>query len=385
MKVLVFAHGLRAGGGRATCTNILAALTNIDKDNVYYFVVPDQAEYRALELDNGKHIVHYYRRRCGHLGRWFFDTFTLKQIVRRFQPDVIWGIGNLCLTSPPCPQAISIQNPYLFYDVKNTGRLSLTNQLWLFFLKRQFKRQLPATSLVFCQTATMENRLRSLWGYNGKAKVTSKVVSAFSTLKPADGEMPAPLICCKKKYKIFYLARYYPHKGLEMLVEVMDKYRDELADAVAVITIEAGQHKNAARLLKQIKERGLDDRVINVGPLRQEQLADYYAACDCLVMPTKLESFSGTYLESMHFGLPILTSDLDFAHEVCRDAALYFDPWDAESVKDAILRIKNDPELKCALVEKGRARLSERFGRTWEDIATETRDNLESLVAGEQN
>ena len=30
-------------------------------------------------------------------------------------------------------------------------------------------------------------------------------------------------------------------------------------------------------------------------------------------MPTLLESFSGTYVESMYFEKPILTSDLDFA------------------------------------------------------------------------
>jgi glycosyltransferase involved in cell wall biosynthesis len=290
-------------------------------------------------------------------------------------------MGNLGLISPPCPQAVSIQNPYLFYNTKNTGRLSFTDQLWLFFLKRHFKRQLPATDLVFCQTATMQERLRTIFGYKGRAAVTSKVVSAFSASMAADGKPPAPISPFAGKYKLFYLARYYPHKGLEVLVEVMDQYREELADTIAVITIAPEQHKNAARLLDRIKRCGLQDRIINVGPLKQEQLADYYVSCDCLVMPTRLESFSGTYLESMHFGLPILTSDLDFAREVCSDAALYFDPWNAESIKDAILRLKNDPDLRKTLVERGRVRLSQSFGRTWQDVAKEMKKGLESLVA----
>ncbi len=164
-----------------------------------------------------------------------------------------------------------------------------------------------------------------------------------------------------------------------MLVEVMDRFRDELPDTIAVITIDAHQHKKDRRLLDRIKKYGLEDRIINVGSLTQEQLADYYNSCDCLVMPTLLESFSGTYLEAMHFGMPILTSDLDFAHEVCGDAALYFDPWDAASIKDSILRLKNDLDLRHNLVEKGRTRLSESFGRTWEDIVENILQELSLL------
>ena len=40
----------------------------------------------------------------------------------------------------------------------------------------------------------------------------------------------------------------------------------------------------------------------------------------------------------MQFGLPILTSDRDFARHICQDAALYFDPLDADSVARSMAR-----------------------------------------------
>lgn len=95
-----------------------------------------------------------------------------------------------------------------------------------------------------------------------------------------------------------------------------------------------------------IKSRGLEDSIINVGPLSQQDLGAFYKHCDALVMSTRLESF-GTYLEAMHFGMPILTSDLDFAHEVCGDAALYFNPWNAESIRDAILNPEEPPGIEA--------------------------------------
>ncbi len=82
-------------------------------------------------------------------------------------------------------------------------------------------------------------------------------------------------------------------------------------------------------------------------------MAEYYLACNALLLPTLLESFSGTYLEAMHFGRPILTSNLDFARDVCDDAALYFDPWDPVAIKDAILKLKDDASLQTELVCRG--------------------------------
>jgi hypothetical protein len=45
----------------------------------------------------------------------------------------------------------------------------------------------------------------------------------------------------------------------------------------------------------------------------------WYKATQALLLPTLLESFSGTYIEAMHFERPIFTSNLDFAKEVCEN------------------------------------------------------------------
>ena len=81
----------------------------------------------------------------------------------------------------------------------------------------------------------------------------------------------------------------------------------------------------------------------------------------------------------MHFGTPILTSDLDFARVVCEDAAVYFDPWDAACVKDAIVQLKNDAALRERIVAKGRARL-ETMVRSWDQVAAGVVEALEEIA-----
>jgi glycosyltransferase involved in cell wall biosynthesis len=81
---------------------------------------------------------------------------------------------------------------------------------------------------------------------------------------------------------------------------------------------------------------------------------DLYKSADICLLPTLLETFSATYPEAMAMGLPIVTTDLGFAHDVCDDAALYFRPQDAQAAADCILRLVDDPQLWTQQIARGK-------------------------------
>ena len=89
-----------------------------------------------------------------------------------------------------------------------------------------------------------------------------------------------------------------------------------------------------------------------------------------------MESFSSTYLEAMSFGRPILTSDLDFAREVCGNSAAYFNPWDVTSIADAIIDLDAQSEK---LVKLGNLRAHE-FSKKWDDVGEEIIGVLEKFA-----
>ena len=55
-----------------------------------------------------------------------------------------------------------------------------------------------------------------------------------------------------------------------------------------------------------------------------------------MFLPTFLECFSASYAEAMLMKKPIITSNLGFAQNVCKDAAVYFDPCNPEDIIDKI-------------------------------------------------
>jgi glycosyltransferase involved in cell wall biosynthesis len=98
-------------------------------------------------------------------------------------------------------------------------------------------------------------------------------------------------------------------------------------------------------------------------------LARCYTQAQCLVYPSTMEGFGMPLTEAMAQGCPVLCSDIAVFREVCGDAAMYFDPLDAESLSGGLSALLEQPERARALSADGALRAA-RF--SWQRCAEET-------------
>ncbi len=371
------AHNLRGGGGVSVGRNIIRSLLIVAPQHRYHVSIPGAVGYEGVVSGLPSKQVCMAVDHGSILNRVRYEMLVLTPSVRRFDPDIVLNLGGTALDSIRKPQVMLCHNPHLWYSARHFGKtIGTSERLRYFLLRSKFRRDLGRVEVLMCQTESAQARIRSMYAYSGKLHICPNAVSNFVLSSEQRVSVPAALSRLSGKKKLFYLTAYYSHKNLEVLPDLFLKYQKELKDYVVVTTFSERQHPGAERLLKQVRDMGLSESIINVGPLQQEELAGYFHNCHALLMPTLLESFSASYLEAMHFGLPILTSDLDFAREVCGDAALYFDPWNAASIMDAIQRLETEPHLK----DKGRSRLAELF-ISWEEISESVSEMLEKIVS----
>jgi len=362
-------------GGLSVGRNLIASMARVAPQHTYLCTIPAGLGYERIVDSMPQKEALLRTADLGLVRSYLFERFVLPRAVRRFRPDVLISLSGFGLIRPPCPQAILIHLPHLFYAEKHFYNLQYTSPAWSrklpwLVIKRHFRRQLPHTQLVLCQTQVIERRLRDRYGYTGRTAVCPNAVSAETSEGDRNPVLPEVLVPHADRMKLLCLTKYYAHKNLEAVIDLFQEFREELADVVCVTTVTPEHHPKASTWLRRLARSGASDRILNVGSIPQKELAGYYRNCDALFLPTLLESFSGTYLEAMAFDTPILTSDLDFAHAVCGDAAIYFDPWDLRSMKEAIVRLRSHPEQARALVAAGRERLAT-FARSWDDIARE--------------
>ncbi len=374
----MLAQGLRVAGGLTVGRNLIAALARVAPQHSYLFVVPAGLGYEEITQAFPDQQTLSYVRRGGALGRWCFDEFELPRRIRAFAPDAVLALQGRGLSRPPCMQACFPQMPHLFYPRRHWGPALTREVLMLEWQKRDLERQLRRTRLILCQTAVVERRIREHLGYSGEAYVCGGALSdSLAGLEPRP--CPPVLQALAGRHVLLYLTKYYTHKNIEILLELFGRYSRPLGQVAVVTTIRAEDHPRARSFLRAVQRRRLTGHICNVGPIPHEQVPAFYQHCHALLMPTLMETLGLPYLEAMHFGLPILTSDLDFARAVCGDAALYFDPWDAHSICDAIVRLCGDADLARRLAQAGRQRLSV-ASPGWDEIARETVRRLERLV-----
>ena len=98
--------------------------------------------------------------------------------------------------------------------------------------------------------------------------------------------------------------------------------------------------------------------------LGDEELRVAYAGAEALVFPSRYEGYGLPVLEAMACGCPVITTPLSSLPEVAGDAALYVDPDDAASLRQAFDDVR-DPQTRAATDRRrqdprGSAHLGER-------------------------
>lgn len=158
--------------------------------------------------------------------------------------------------------------------------------------------------------------------------------------------------------RLLTLSAYYKHKNLEIIPHVAAEIRRRapLLRFEFIITLKQGPGLDG--IMRKADRLGVTDCIRNIGPVAVVDGPDLYAAADIVFMPSILETFSAVYPEAMISGCPIVATDLDFARDICADAACYYSPLDPASAAIEILRVASSPELFQELVMKGRERFT---------------------------
>lgn len=157
---------------------------------------------------------------------------------------------------------------------------------------------------------------------------------------------------------VLEVARLAEVKGQRMLLAALVGL-----DATAVLVGRDLEHGGAyERELRAEAERlGVAHRVVFAG--YRDDVPELLAGCDVFCLPSSTEGLPLVILEAMAQGRPVVASAVGGTPElvVQGETGLLVPPGDAESLRDALGRILDDPELARRLGAAGRARAAREF------------------------
>ena len=349
MKLMLNCTNISKGGGiqvsLALIDQMLSLTYRCESIVVASDVVYEQLERRHHE---GLEIVllnHGFFSRIVR-GRSYRELGSLET---KFRPDFVVSVFGPVYWKPKAPHIVGLANAWCF-DSSSIAWNSLGVISWIkmramatvknFFIKKE-------TTYLHTETYLAKRKIAETLGIDEqKIVVANNGVNHHFWKEKRSGDL-TKLNLEEGQFRILLLSAFYPHKNIGILRDMIPLVP---ANTCFVVTLPDLAY---AELFGDGNQQ-----ILNVGPVKSADCPALYASCDAVILPSLLETFSANYVEAMTMGKPILTSDLDFAHEVCGDAALYFNPTSPEAIAEAVNLVIENPELRRKLERRGLERLT---------------------------
>lgn len=352
MKLLINTSCVLVGGGIQVSKSFIEELLNIDSKE-YHIVLSNNLK-KELKLDRFPSNFYFYDglEMSGNFINRIKVAILLNSLEKQIKPDVVFTIFGPSYWKPKAIHISGYADGWCYNkDSIAFSILSLKNRLLIKFrvkIKNFFLKN--TTDYLIVETnAAKVNIVRELNFPGDRIFVVGNTCSKVFNEFEAIGRKKIYLHNDVKYFNLLTLCSFYPHKNLPILQEVsIELKRRNINNVVFYLTIES---EIFSRFFKD------DMSIVNLGPQLLEECPKLFMESDAMILPTLLETFSASYPEAMKMNVPILTSDLDFARDICKDAALYFNPLDPKDIADKIIQIMQNKTLRNHLIQNGRERL----------------------------
>ncbi|MCD4678478.1 MAG: glycosyltransferase [Desulfobacula sp.] len=172
----------------------------------------------------------------------------------------------------------------------------------------------------------------------------------------------------KKKYSIdddtkviLFLSRIHERKGADILIEAFSKLISEFENVKLVI---AGPDEGYLDKLKSLAwDLNISNNVMFPGPLYGDDKMEAYVDADIFVLPSKdrYESFGNVVLEACACCTPVIVTNNCGVSEWIGNNGGYVVEYDKEQLRDAMLKMLSDDEVRRRFGEEGRRLVREKF------------------------
>jgi glycosyltransferase involved in cell wall biosynthesis len=177
---------------------------------------------------------------------------------------------------------------------------------------------------------------------------------------------PLPASLIGKRY-LLYPAAFREYKNHSLLVDALAMLHASGATDWRVVF--TGISECPPSLRQKIAQSSVTDAVHVLGRVPRSELAALYCNAFATVVPSLYEQGSFPLMEALHFGCPILISDIPSLREqfaMLGDSALFFDPRKPDRLIEALRMLEARRDAILALQVSGFRAMQK---RTWKDAA----------------
>jgi glycosyltransferase involved in cell wall biosynthesis len=183
---------------------------------------------------------------------------------------------------------------------------------------------------------------------------------------------------CKAKYSFgkdyfVFVGMLHPRKNIIRLLKAFNEFKNAYSSDIKLIII-GEKIFFYPELDNYFSNMFHKEDVLFIGRKSANEINIILGSGLALVFVPYFEGFGIPIIEAMNCDVPVITSDVTSMPEVAGDAALLVDPFSVESIKNAMLKIAKDYNLRIDLIMKGQ---EQRQKFSWDSTALKLWNSVE--------
>lgn len=269
---------------------------------------------------------------------WKLDTMMraavplLNQAIRewrvRWRPNCVFHSSYFTWVEAPVAQVAIV------YDLNHEKFPELYDYPWGRWLRTTYREYVARATRVLAISAATKSDVVKYYGCDPDRVDVVHLATDHRRFRPDPDVAPLPecvLAGGNCPSYLLHVGMRHDYKNFSRLLRAFGvsnfRHRGYLVAVGAPLT--ESEREEIAGL-------GLEDRVLLAEWPSVDELRVLYSCATAFVYPSYGEGFGVPTLEAMACGTPALLADIPVFREVAEDAALYFDPFDAEDMASSL-------------------------------------------------
>ncbi|MDF2514767.1 MAG: glycosyltransferase [Sphingobacterium sp.] len=354
MKTIVIsAVNLNKGGTLTILRNCLAYLSALAAEGDFRIVAivyrRELADYPNIEYIE----TQWPKKRW--INRLWYEYVALNKVSRHIGDVSLWL--SLHDTTPNVQaqrQAVYCHNPFPFYKW-TFGECFRAPKIVLLalFSKWIYRVGIRKNKYVIVQQQWLKDEFKQMFGLP-KDDIILSLPNKLQAVEYLDPVPPRE----QGKYTFIYAAAPDSHKNFESICRATQllEQKHGVTNFKVYITI-SGNENTYAKWIHQ--HWGMLKSLSFIGFQSRQSLFAYYQQSDCLIFPSKVETWGLPITEFAEFSKPMLLADFPYAYETAAGAfkTAFFDPDKPEQLAEQMRRLIGSDEtflmtVPCKILEK---------------------------------
>ena len=298
-------------------------------------------KYKVIVLINNKKLfqcdtvqfIEFPRAKKHWINRIYYEYIYFRKLARMYKPHLWLSLHDITPTVKDVDiLATYMHNPSLFdkLSIKKIRYYKFSYVLFALFYKWLYRINIHKNNYVIVQQQWLREAFAKMFSLKTKKIIVAKPIRQIGKYISQNNILP------EHCYTFLYPSYPRPFKNFEIICAAAESLEKEgIRNFRIKLTIDGNESKYTRWIYRQYKYL---KTIEFVGLMKPQEMSEIYAKTDCLIFPSRLETWGLPISEFMSFHKPMILADMPYAHETAEGAqyVAWFQPDDAKTLAQLI-------------------------------------------------